>query len=235
MKNKIILFFLIITFFASCKKEIPASIKVKVEYENKLNKELPKLYSLNIYKDGKIFKKFSRFKKPYIAKEIVIDSLSNGKYKFVYLNFLNQTLEKNIIVEENKVYNITINPDYSNYKIFVKNSLIRNLKTGQKIEILFQRNSCFGSSFGNLIITKKGNDLIAESPGMIKKLNQKEIDLLIKMECELNLLQDGGCTTSDHYTIKSGNLKKEFYDRTCAWEGWTNTYKEMNWKIKKGS
>ena len=235
MKTKIIFFFLIVNFFASCKKEIPASIKVKVEYENKLNKELPKLYTLWVYKNGKIFKKFSRFEKPYIAKEIVIDSLNNGKYKFVYLNFLNQTLEKSIVIKENKVYSITINPDYSNFRKFISGSSIRNLQKGQKIEILFVRNSCMGSSEGNMTITNDGNDFIAESHGMIKKLNQKEIDLLIKMECELNLLQYGGCTTSDHYIIKSGNLKKEFYDRTCAWEGWTNTYKEMNWKIKNGS
>ena len=235
MKFKIVIYFLSIIFFASCKREIPASIKVKVEFENKLNKELPELYLLSVYKNGKVFKKYSRFEKPYIDKEILIDNLTNGIYKFVYLNFLNQTLQKEIIIKENKVYNISINPDYSNYKKFIKSSTIKNLKDGQNIEIIFKRNSCMGSSEGNLIITNDGNDFIAESHGMKIKLNPKEIDLLIKMECELNLLQYGTCTTSDHYIIKSGNLKKEFYDRTCAWEGWTKTNQELDWKTKNGS
>ena len=208
---------------------------MKVEFENKLNKELPKLYFLLVYKNGKEFKKYSHFEKPYIEKEITIDSLGNGIYKFVYLNFLNQTLQKEIIIKENKVYNLAINPDFSNYKNFVENSTIKNLKKGQSVEILFKRNACMSSSEGKMTITNAGSNFIAESQGIKKKLNQKEINLLVKMECELNLLQNGGCTTSDHYIIKSGKLKKEFYDSTCAWEGWTKVYKELNLKIKNGS
>jgi hypothetical protein len=235
MKLKKIIFFLIIIIFASCKKEIPASIKVKVEYENKLNKELPKLYFLWVYKNGKIYKKYSRFEKPYIEKEFIIDSLTNGKYKFIYLNLLNQTLEKTIVVKENKTYNVSINPDFSDYKKFIDKSLIKNLTENQKVEFVFKRNSCMSSSEGRMIITKKGKLFIAENHGNVKELNQKEVNLLIKMECELNLIQDGGCTTSDHYIIKSGNVIKEFYDRTCAWEGWTNTNSKLKWNIKNGS
>lgn len=235
MKLKKIIFFLIFIILASCKKEIPASIKVNVEYQNKLNKELPKLYSLWVYKNGKIFKKYSHFEKPYIEKEFILDSLTNGKYKFIYLNFLNQTLEKTIEVKENKIYNISINPDFSDYRKFIDKSLIKNLSENQKVELIFKRNSCMGSSEGGIVITKRGKLFIAESHGNIKELNQKQVDLLVKMESELNLLQDGGCTTSDKYTIKCGNVKKTYYDRTCAWEGWTNTNSELKWNIKNGS
>ena len=235
MKFRILFVFFYFVFFASCKKEIPASINLKVEYEDKLNKDLPKLFSLFVYKNGKIFKKYSRFEKPYIEKVIIIDSLQNGKYKFVYMNFLNQTLSKNVEVKENKNYEISINPDYSDYKKYINKSLIGNLKDNQNVELFIESRGCMSSFEGNLKISKIGKEFIAENHEIKKTLNRKELDLIIKMECELNLLQNGGCTTSDHYIIKFGKLKKEFYDTTCAWRGWANVNEKLNWNIKNGS
>ncbi len=228
MSFKTIISILALFIFASCKKETPASIKIKLGFENKENKEIPNLYFICVYKNDKIFKKYSRFEKPYIEKEIIIDSLSNGNYKIVYSNFLKQTLEKKVIVKENKIYNVSIVYDYSDYKKFIKNSYVKNLKNNEKVEFLFESNSCMGSFKGNISITKKGNQYFIERNGIVKELNKKEIDLIIKMECELNLLQDSGCTTSDHYIVKCRELKKDFFDTTCSWYGWMNMNKEIN-------
>jgi hypothetical protein len=227
MRFKSILLLFVVLLFANCKKEIPASIKLNVELENKLNRDLSRFYSIVVYKDGKTFRKFSQFEKPYIEKEIVLDSLSNGTYKFVYGNLLGQTMQKIIEVKENKVYDISIYPDYSNYKDFVSKSFVRNLAEGQKVEFYFKSLGCFHSDEDNLLVTKKDNSYFAERNGLSKKLNEKELEAIIKMECELNLIQNGGCTTSDHYIVRYGKEEKEFYDETCNWYGWTNLLKQI--------
>ena len=50
------------------------------------------------------------------------------------------------------------------------------------------------------------------------------------MECELNNIKEGGCTTADIYTFYKSNLKKEFIDDTCKWNGWENLMVNMKWK-----
>lgn len=230
MKFKIIFLLFIMFLFYSCKEEIPASIKLKVEFKNKLNEDFSRIYSIVVYKDGKVFREFSRFKKPYIEKEIILDSLSNGTYKFIYDNVLKQNLEKTIEIKENKVYDISIYPDYSDYKNFIDKSFVRNLDEGQKVEFYFKSTGCFHSFEGDLTVTKEDNAYYLKSRTLSKKLNKAELDAIIKMECELNLLKNGGCTTSDYYVVKFGKQEKEFYDNTCRWNGWRNLFKQINSK-----
>jgi hypothetical protein len=230
MKIKTILAIFILLTFVNCKKESFASINLKVGFEDKSKKELPRIYWISVYKDEKLFKRYSRFEKPYIEKEIVIDSLSNGKYKFVYENFLNQQMQKTIEITENKVSPISIYPDYSRYTDFISKSFVKNLKENQKVELSFESLGCFHSMETTVEISRKQGEYYFKTRGIEKKLSQKEVDVIIKMECELNLLQSGGCTTKEHYTIKFENQKKEYLDRTCAWYGWENMFKQINLK-----
>lgn len=228
MKFKAMLLLLVILLFLISCKEVPASIRLKIEFENKLNHDLSKIYGIQVYKDGKKFKEFSAFKKPFIEEEIILDSLTNGTYKFVYENLVNQTLQKTIEVKENKIYSVSIYPDYSNYKDFTSKSFVRNLEENQKVEFYFESLGCFHSAKESLVITKKEKVYYAENKGESKKLNSAQLDAIIKMECELALIKYGGCTTSDHYIIKSGKQEKEFYDETCKWNGWKNMSKQVN-------
>lgn len=228
MKIRTILVFLILMTVMSCKKESFASIKLKVSFEDTTKKELSRLYWISVFKDDKPFKKYGRFEKPYITKEIIIDSLYNGTYKFVYENFLNQQMQKTIKINDDRVYTISIHPDYSKYTDFTGESFIKNLKDNQKVELNFESLGCFHSSGYLATVSKKEGEYYIETRGIIKKLTEKEVNVIIKMECELNLLQPGGCTTKDHYTIKFENQKKEYFDRTCAWEGWRNMFKQIN-------
>lgn len=232
MRFKIIFLIATMILFSSCKK-VPASIKLKIEFENEFSQNLSKLYGIQVYKNGKIFREFSGFKKPYIQKEITLDSLTNGTYKFVYENLVNQTLQKTIEVKENKLYEVSIFPDYSDYKDFISKSFVRNLKENQKVEFNFESVGCFHSASESLVISKRGKIYYVESNGEFKKLNKKQLDAIIKMECELNLIRFGGCTTSDHYTIKAEKQEKEFYDETCKWNGWNNLLKLINLKKTK--
>lgn len=233
MKLKTIVLLFIFFLFTSCKEEIPASIKLKIEFENKLNRDLSKIYGIQVYKDGKIFKEFRAFEKPYIEEEIILDSLTNGSYKIVYANLVNQTLQKTIDIKENKFYEVSIFPDYSDYKVLISKSFVRNLKENQKVEFYFESLGCFHSAKENLIVSKKDKTHYVEYNGKRRILNKNELDAIIKMECELELIKYGGCTTSDHYSIKSGNQEKEFYDETCKWNGWNNLIKLLNLKKTK--
>ncbi|MBF4486190.1 MULTISPECIES: hypothetical protein [unclassified Flavobacterium] len=228
MKFKAAVLFLIVLLLAVSCKEVPASIRLRIEFENKLNQDLSKIYGIQVYKDGKIFKKFSSFEKPYIRKEITLDSLTKGIYKFVYENLVNQTLQKTIEVKDNKVYNISIYPDYSNYKDLISKSFVRNLEENEKVEFYFESIGCFHSTKESLIITKKGKVYYAESKGQSKELSKEQLDAIIKMECELELIKYGSCTTSDHYVVKAGKQEKEFYDESCKWNGWINMSKKLN-------
>lgn len=231
MKQKIILAFLILMIFASCQKESFATINLNIEFENKFRQDLSKIYGIQVYKDGEIFKRFSSFEKPYIQKHIVLDSLTNGTYKFVYENLINKTLQKTIEVKENKLYEISIFPDYSDYKDLVNKSFVRNLKENQSVTFYFESIGCFHSEKESFTVTKKDKVYFVEYMGHSKILNEKQLRAIIKMECELELIKYGGCTTSDHYIIKFENQEKEFYDETCKWRGWSNMLKVMD--IKK--
>ncbi|MFD1601309.1 hypothetical protein ACFSJW_23195 [Flavobacterium artemisiae] len=232
MKLKTILLFLVLIIFVGCQKESFASIHLKVNFEDPTNKELPRIYWISIFKDEKLFKRYGRFEKPYIEKEIVIDSLSNGNYKFVYENFLNQQMQKTIEISESKIYAISIHPDYSKYTDFINESFVKNLKENEKVEFSFESLGCFHSAENKVEILRKEEKYYFITRGITKKLSAEELDVIIKMECELNLLQRGGCTTKDHYTIKFENKKKEYFDRTCAWHGWENMFKQINLKEK---
>ncbi|MCP2028093.1 hypothetical protein L1276_003261 [Flavobacterium sp. HSC-32F16] len=233
MKFKTALLLLILIIFVSCKKDSFASIKIKIEFENKLNQDLSKIYGIQVYKDGKIVKKFGAFEKPYIQKEITLDSLANGSYKIVYENLINQTLQKTVQIEENKFYEVSIFADYSDYRTLISKSFVRNLEENHKVEFYFESVGCFHSAKESLIISKKGKKYYVESNGKSRNLNRKELDAIIKLECELDLIKYGGCTTSDHYIVKSGNEQKEFYDETCKWNGWNNLLKLLNLKKTK--
>lgn len=228
VKFKALALFLIVLLFAVSCKEVPASIKLKIEFENKLNQDLSNIYGIQVYKDGKIFKKFSSFEKPYIRKEITLDSLTKGTYKFVYENLVNQTLQKTIEVKDNKIYNISIYPNYSNYRDLISKSFIINLGENQKVEFYFESLGCFHSAKESVIITKKGKVYYAEIKGQSKKLSKEQLEALIKMECELEFIKYGSCTTSDHYVVKAGKKEKEFYDESCTWNGWKNMSKKLN-------
>lgn len=230
MKLRLIFGLLILLIFVNCKKESFASIHLKVSFEDQTKKELPRLYWISVFKDENLFKKYGRFEKPYITKEIVIDSLTNGMYKFVYENFLNQKMQKTIEITEDKTYSISIHPDYSKYTRFIEKSFVKGLKENQKVEFIFESLGCFHSLESKVQINKNEGEYYFKTRGIEKRLSQKEVDAVIKMECELNLLQPGGCTTKDHYTIKFGDQKKEYFDRTCAWHGWKNLFKQINLK-----
>ncbi|MGO4773793.1 hypothetical protein ACEN2I_19235 [Flavobacterium sp. W22_SRS_FK3] len=231
MKKKLIILFLTSIFFLKCeKKEISATIKIKIELENKLSKEYPDLNFLKIYKNGKLFKEIKPDGLPFIQHSIKLKNLEEGKYEFEYLNIFEQKIVRELIIQESKIYEISLNPDYSDYKQNFKKSLIRKLKVNDSLKITYRSQGCFNREEDSVIIYKKEKFYELERNGKTTKLTDKEVNNLIKMECELNNIKFGGCTTSDIYIFSGKNFKKDFIDNTCKWNGWQNLKGEMKWK-----
>ncbi len=231
MKINFILIFLSFVAFLSCKKrEINATLNISVELENKNSKEYADLSYLKIYKNDTIFKEIIADDLPFIQHSIKLSNLKEGKYKFEFINIFQQKVVKELIIDENKIYKILINPDYSDYQENLAKSLIGNLKENENIKLSYKSQGCFHQEKDCVIIYKKNNYFEIERNGLLTKLNDNEVDNLIKMECELNNIKEGGCTTADIYTFYKSNLKKEFIDDTCKWNGWENLMVNMKWK-----
>lgn len=231
MKIKPTLILLILLSFFSCeKKDITATINITIELENKNTKGYPDLRFLKIYKNGIFYKEIKAEHLPFIPYFIKLENLKEGKYQFEYTNIFQQKVVRELNIDESKIYKISINPDYSDYKQNFKKSLIFNLKENQSLKLTYKSQGCFHHDEDIIIIHKKENHYELERNGTTIKLNNKEINYLIRMECELNNIKTGGCTTSDIYTFYGDNYKKEFIDSSCKWNGWDNLKTRMKWK-----
>lgn len=231
MNIKSILILLILVPFLSCqKKEVSATLNITIELENKFNKEYADLSFLRIYKDGKIFKEIKAENLPFIQHKIKLEKLKEGKYQFEYTNIFEQKIIKELNIDESRIYNISLNPDYSDYKKNFKKSLIGNLKEKHFLKLAYQSRGCFNSEKDSIVIYKKENFYEVERNGIKTKLNDSQVNNLIKMECQLINIKEGGCTTSDIYTFSFENSKRKFIDATCRWNGWETLQKEMKWK-----
>jgi len=235
MNFKLIYLLLILLLFTSCKKEISATIKLKIELENKYSSEYPDLYQLKIYKNGKLFKNYIADKMPYIDHEIILMKLKGGKYQFEYENFFKQKIIKSLFVDESKTYNIVINPDYTDYKRNLHYSIIEKLVNDDSLKINFESRGCFHSGKDSLVIKKINGKYILKIDRKNINLESEDVNYLKKIECELyELPKNGDCTTSDIYTLISKNRKLKFIDNTCRWNAWSNIYKKFIWKEKNG-
>lgn len=235
MKFKYYFSFCIILLFVNCKKDISATIKLKIELDNKNSSEYPDLTQLKVYKDGKFFKKFVADKMIYINHEITLPKIKGGKYQFEYQNFFHQKMIKTLIVDDSKTYNVSINPDYSNYKENLHKSIVGNLKNGDSLQINFETRGCFKTGKDSVILKRVGKEFILKIDRKEIKLQNEGIDFLKRAECELyELPNNGGCTTSDTYTLIFKGKELSFVDSTCNWNAWSNIYEKFIWKEKNG-
>jgi len=234
MNLKPYLFLFLLVFFASCKKDVSATIKLKIELENKFNSEYPDLYQLKVFKNGKLFKKYVATEMPYIEQDITLTKLPKAKYQFEYYNFFNQKVIKSLIINESKIYNIKIYPDFSNYKANLQKSIIGKLSNDDTLKLNYKTVGCFHSDSDSLVINKKNNKYFLTVANKTTKLNINDVEFLKKIECELyELPKLGGCTTSDYYTLHFKNNKTIFIDATCKWNAWASIYEKFVWKEKQ--
>lgn len=235
MKLKLYYHIFILFLFTNCKKEVIATINLKIELENRYSSDYPDLVSLRIYKNGKLFKKYVADKMPYIDHEITLTKLPSAKYQFEYQNFFHQKVIKTLTVNQSKIYNISIYPDYCNYKKNLKKSFISKLINGESMSIKFESRGCFNHGKDSITIKKSNGKYFLTINRKNIELKKEDLSFLMKMEAELyELPKDIGCTTVDTYTLVFKNQETKFIDDTCTWNAWSNMYEKFVWKEKSG-
>ncbi len=235
MKYKFYYPILILLLFTNCKKDVSATLNLKIELENRYSSDYPDLVGLRIYKNGKLLKKYVADKMPYIEHEITLNKLPQAKYEFEYQNFFHQTIRKTIFINQSKVYNVLIYPDYCDYKKNLNKSFIGKLKSGESMNIKFESRGCFNTDKDSIAIKKINEKYFLKIDRKDIELKNEDIDFLRKMEAELyELPNDIGCTTVDTYTLIYKNQTIKFSDDTCTWNAWSNMYQKFVWKEKNG-
>ncbi len=182
---------------------------------------------------------FQVIPRQYRTFPIKIENVVVGKYKLSYKNNFGQLLTKQVSLTDLHINSITTCPD--SLSEYPQNTLSKLLDK-DTISISFHSQGCFHSSTSKILISKEAGNYVASlySPkrAYVTKLRKKTIqyqgDSLYKtviltnkniqdftrFENELNFAtDDGGCTTTDWYVIKSKFLDIKKIDGSCTWRG----------------
>lgn len=165
---------------------------------------------------------------------IELSGMRLSKYEIKFKNSFGQQIIKSFELTDTEINEISLCPD--ELLEYPQNTL-GMLHDKDTIIIDFSSLGCFHSEAKKLTITKECEDLVARlyksSWSLTKdsmrlrelrlintiRLTDKHIRDFIRFENELNYVEDGGCTTTDWYTVKSKYLNIERTDGGCRWNG----------------
>ena len=185
----------------------------------------PYLQELKIYKDQELVKTLN----PGFDGLQTLPNLPYGSYVLKYQSIFGKTEQVSIQLSEEKQYELTICTDYLDYTATTYLAIIDQLQEGENYTINFASQGCFHSYDRNIVIYKKDKQYYLQYKKEKRKLNKKEIDALRNFEIELYYIQDanGGCTTTDSYTLTYQGTTRTAKDRGCAWSGFYTLLKQL--------
>jgi len=151
-------------------------------------------------------------------------STNNSKVRIEIENIFKQKIDTILILnKKNKNYKIC-EDKFKEYEL--KTSVEESIKNKNKWTLSFSSIGCFHQEKESIELTHKKGKVFAihkvnEKKKNKIKLTQTKIKSLIVFEKKLKLMNrpDGGCTTSDYYTIKSEIENYEITDSSCLWSG----------------
>lgn len=169
---------------------------------------------------------------PRFDRDKTIIEIDTGVYFLEYKSIFNKIERIKIVASECKKYSVDLCINYIDHSKEVYKPIIDQLQNNESYKIIMTSHGCFHSNSDTLTISKKDNSYqitykkaIPEefkniNPGLLKTqtVNNKDLEAIRHFETELNYMTDGGCTTTDRYTI---NYKSEskFIDGNCSWNG----------------
>jgi hypothetical protein len=180
---------------------------------------------------------FKIIPRKYRKFPINLDSIPVSDYKIKYRNSFKQNVTMVVKVSEQNENFISI--CFDRLLNYTQNTL-KKLKDNDTISIAFHSKGCFGGENLRIVITKKMDEFIAtlfytETDYVVKSkktysrkersasksivLTEKNIKDFVRFENELNFAKDGGCTTTDEYSIKGKYLSIQKTDGNCNWDG----------------
>jgi hypothetical protein len=188
---------------------------------------------------------FKIIPRKYRKFPINLDSVPVSNYKLKYRNSFKQdmTMVVNVSGENENLISIC----FDTLLNYTQNTL-KKLQNKDTISIRFHSQGCFGGDNVRIVITKKIAEFIAtlfytETEYVVKNkktynrkerpasksiiLTEKNIKDFVRFENELNFAKDGGCTTTDEYSIKGKYLNVQKIDGNCSWDGFYNLRKSF--------
>jgi hypothetical protein len=155
-----------------------------------------------------------------------------------FKNNFKQLVIKQIRLADQETNLIVLCPD--TLLDYPQNTLSK-LQDKDTISINFHSQGCFHTTVSKILISKQGDKYLARfydvKWGYVTKkkkmtmqtrgvsllktvtLTKQNIQDFIRFENELNFVNDGGCTTTDWYDIKSKYLNMKAIDGSCNWDG----------------
>jgi len=226
MKSKI--FFLsIFLIFISCREYKFSKLIVNIDNESKNSGNLP-LNKLSIYKNGKLYKEILGNDGLFIESPIKLDSIEKGKYEFEYSNLFGERTKKEFRINNRKETDtISIFPDQFDFEKYLSKSIIKNLKN-ESVKINYNSQGCFHKISDSITIRNESENYFITHGGKTKKINEKQLYEIEKLECQLYAIpKDGLCTTTEIYTITYKNKKQVIKNGYCVWSGWNNLEEKL--------
>ena len=169
---------------------------------------------------------------------IKLDNIPVAEYKLTFKNNFKQLVIKNIRLTDQETNSIILCPD--NLLDYPQNTLSK-LQNEDTIAINFHSQGCFHTKVSKILIIKQGDKYLARlydvnwsyvtkkkrtkmvnrGDSLVKTvtMTNQNIQDFIRFENELNFVNDGGCTTTDWYEIKSSYINKKATDGSCSWNG----------------
>ena len=193
-----------------------------------------------------------------VAEDIPIqlDSLEAGIYRLEYTNLFDQRIKKQIRVNGNTAVTLYVDSlqDYGY-------GLLNVLEDNEWLELRLDRTGCFVLLAEKIVIRKEKGCYIAKRYKLTRedkfddvkhtheriynkgvllqqvKLNARQVADFNRFVDELQMITDGGCTTTDRYTLTTvfypNNIDRK--DGSCHWDGYGFLLKSLFDKTDAGS
>ncbi len=225
MKKSYILLFLL---SASAFSQISLSVNLKrsqSEYDANFIVD-----TLKIFKDNFLYKNI-----PYPESFVLLENVSNGKYKFCYKNLFGEKVEKLVILNDanNKLGSQEINlyvDQLQNSKS--QNQFIKSLKNGEMMTINLRVSGCFNSQSDSIKIYIENNSFFMKYKNKRRKLKTIDIEAIVQYETELrNLPEVDFVSTSNGFNVISKDEEKFSYvEPSLFWGGYEILKKSLKLK-----
>lgn len=152
---------------------------------------------------------------------LVID-LKVGTYTIQYLNFYGQTATDTLQVDSVPARVLSVCLDRLVTGKVANRTFIDMLEVGESYSIQMTSSGCFHGYNDILSVSRDQQGYIMHWDTLTeRRLSLKDLDRMRRFEIELDHMSEGGCTTTDTYSILYGRRKRVIVDGHCRWNGWS--------------
>lgn len=192
-------------------------VRLEVVIEDCRDSDAAYLDKLVLLRDGKKIKTFE----PKWDTEFTIDSLQPGEYEFRYTSMFDLPVSVKVDAAQPGKYPVTLCSNYIDYSAETYKPIIDRIQPGRAYTVFFSTMGCFHSYTDTMTFLRTDSNYVAKFEGKSKILDSTDLVAVRHFELELNHVNNGGCTTTESYSIVyGGRTLKKAEDGSCDWWGW---------------